>query len=546
MNIRLFVCFLLAFSVGTVYSYPPNVYEFICEAGTAGTAVCARLSKYGRVLILERGKDVSNDPSVAVATKNLVLPTVDLTLLPVQHQHSYEPNLAVGHTPTFEPFAVSGGPAVSGSFAGRGDPSDYDEWADLTGDISLRYEHLIEYFKKSENVDINDSDSEDRGRDGPLDITFLESLSDPTTYSMMQSMASFFGVSVGKDYATSNGTLGVWPMQRTLKREPTCTQYTSCTRSTSYTGYIEPELENGNPNITLITNANVISLAWKPCGNCKKIWGVYYTLGNEIVFAKAKKEVILSAGTFNSPKIMMLSGIGDKDELKQVGIDAIHHLPGVGKNLQDHTQVLLGYYFPNIVYYAPSPVIISFLSSNGTRPDIEVASGFLPAYYLIPGAQGSVYMTFIVQLRNTGDNGYVKLRSTNPFEKLDISFGFSADKMSPMNWAIRNVNEWVTSLGGSQFQPNPNSFNVSSASIESIQGWISANVAGWYHMAGTCKMGSSNDTMAVVDTDFKVIGIEGLRVVDNSVQPKLVSSHPSMTALMLAERAAEIIIQQNY
>src|SRR3990172_9005082 len=296
LSLFTFLVFLIQISQAT------EKYDYIVlGSGSSGSVIAARLRQDPtlKVLLLERGYDVSNDPTTAVPVANSVISPYDLTLLPVEHLHSHEPLLSRGETPTFVPWALGGGPAVSGSFWGRGDPSNYDEWADLVGDSSLTYNNLLSYFKKTENVNMDDSDSSDRGRTGPIDVTFL-SHNDTDVLPLAQLQSATFGVELGTDYATSNGLEGIWPMQRSLLRDGICGYLTGpCVRQSSYDAYVKPYLSTAS-NLEVIPNANVVNINLKSNGNSIKAVGVNYLHKNKVVTVKAKKEVIVSLGTINS------------------------------------------------------------------------------------------------------------------------------------------------------------------------------------------------------------------------------------------------------
>jgi choline dehydrogenase len=516
--------FLFAFSfVGAVDKYD----YIVLGGGTAGCVVAGRLSENPNitVLLIERGQDVTDDPTVAVPTKNAVLPLVDITLLPTEHIHSTEPYLSSLQNPTYVPFALGGGPAVSGSFWGRGEPSNYDQWAEMTGDSSLTYENLLPYFKKTENVATSDSSSSERGRTGPVQVTFLDSNdTNVTPLVLLQSQA--FNVSVGLDYATSAGSVGIWPMQRSLYRDPAQCSATHgpCTRQSAYATYIKPYLSTRS-NLKIVSSSNALQLVFS-ANDSNQVIGVKYLVDGASILAKARKEVIVSLGTINSPKLLLLSGVD---------------LPGIGKNIHDHFYLNMAFIVPGISITAPSSVHISFFKSgfNGNHVDIEVAWGLLPA-----GPSAAILIAQNIQVRNTTNGGWLKLRSNNPFERVDLQFNFDPALLDPQIWAFRKIREWVSTIA---IEQSPGLAAVpANATDAQIRAYLSKSGLNFFHLAGSCRMGKlDRDPLAVVDTNFKVHGYDNLRVVDNSVQPLLVSTHPSATAMMLGERAAAMILQDN-
>jgi len=519
-----------------------KVYDYIVVGGgTTANVVAGRLSadKKVDVLMLERGQDVSANPTVKVDTINSVVPPVDVTALPTEYFYTKELGLAAQTSKLVVPFALGGGPAVSGSFWGRGDPKNYNEWAQLVGDNRLTYANLLPFFKKTENVLLSQSNSVDRGRTGPIQVSILDH-TDANVTPYVNLMTNVFNVTYGLDYSTSNGTTGLWPMQRSLVREPICNVTSGpCTRSTSYTGYVKPNL--GSKNLDVISGATVLKLIFGYQNSQFVVKGVKYLLDNKVHTAKARHEVILSAGTINSAKILMLSGIGNSSKLADLDIDSIMDLPGVGKNIRDHTVINFVYFLPTApAITVPSSVNIGFFKSPSNTEnmvDIEIPWGLLPS----PFGFGVLLVGFVVQVRNA-NIGEMSLRSKNPFEKIDISFNFDVNNLDPMLWGIRKVREWTGQIANSvEIIPGPNNLPLNPTD-DQIKTFLKNTVSGWYHLAGSCKMGQLNDLYSVVDSNFRVKNISGLRVADNSIQPVVVSSHPSATATMLGELVVDRIL----
>jgi len=514
----------------------------VVGGGTAGCVVGARMTENTtdlRVLIIERGYDVAHDPTTVVPTVNFVPPVVAIEYLPAEMFWTIEPLLTASTVDTFAPWALGGGPAVSGSLWSRGDPSNYDEWAVSVGDAGLTYANLLPFFKRSENVLVSDSASPDRGRTGPIEVTFL-SHDNPVVLPIAQRQGLVFNAPLGIDYATSNGTFGVWPMQRSLLRGSCNATSGPCVRQSTYACYVEPVLPE-RPNLNLLINATVTRITfaagsllpgWAPRAN-----GVEVLVGGRThrIKLRAGGEVVASAGTVGSARLLMASGLGPAAQLAAARVPLVKDIAGVGQNLNDHIVMTFEYLLNESVPAVPiaSPVTVSFLRSGLDGPhtiDIEVAWGMLA---------GRVLLGYIVQVRRN-TTGSIALRSFNPTERVDMTLGIEPAELGPMIWAFRKVREWLQPFivdevlpGAAAIPPN--------FSDDEMRAWLSGNVNGWGHIAGTCKMGAPTDPTAVVDSSYRVLGVRGLRVVDNSVQPRVVSAHPSATATMLGERAASIM-----
>jgi len=548
MNRKFLFIFLNLLFVNLIFSAElRHTYDYIViGSGSAGAVIAARLAEDPkvRVLLVERGQDVSNDPTTIVPTVNNVLPPVDLSLFPTEQIPTYEKLLSSGYTRSFVAFGLGGASTVSGLFWGRPDPTLCDEWAELVGDDSLRYESLLTYFKRTENVLVNQSSSADRGRNGPIEIVILDP-NDPSVTPWKQSQSLIFNLSIGIDYCTSAGQEGIWPMQRNLKRSPDCTPTLGpCQRMSSYEAYIR---NYPKPNLEVITNAEALKLIFGPGELSDTVIGVLILYQNEVKQIRANKEVILSSGTVNSAKQLLLSGVGDSNELNQLNIPIIKHLPGVGQNIQDHAVMQFGYYLPTAdTVDVPSAVTITFMRTgfHNNYIDLEIAWGLLPTSLLgfPPGTPGALLIGYIVQVRGA-NVGNLSLKSVNPFERVDMELNLNVSNLNPIIFGFRKVRTWLQA-SGVELIPGVQEVPVGATDAQ-IQAYLSKVITGWFHMTGSCKMGRLDDPMAVVDSEFKVIGIRRLRVVDCSVLPIVPSTHPTATATMLGERAAALIKAAN-
>jgi choline dehydrogenase len=507
-----------------------EVFDYVVVGGgTAGCVVAARLAEEAaaRVLLLERGADVRDDPSVAPGGFTQVLSGVPLEFLPVETITSREPKLAAGLARTYVPRALGGGPAVSGSFWGRGDPANYDEWARL-GAEGWAYDEVLPYFKRSESFrDVLHPEravSADRGIHGPIQVAPHDD-EDPSAQELLAAACATFGVRRIADYNTRAGQEGFAPMQRTLGHD-----LERPVRSTSYTRYVEPALA-ARPNLRVVSTATATRLRIEG----GRATGVDYLWRGQARHAAAR-EVVLCAGTIHTARLLLLSGVGPAADLERAGVEPVVDLPGVGQNLQDHAVLRWAFRARagTLRGAAPSSVFIGFLRSPESKDiDVEVAWGVLP---------GDVVAGFLVNVRNER-RGVVQLTSPDPLASPFVRFDWDpgAPEMAAMAEMFRRVRRWLSAGGcASELAPGE-ALAPADGDAARWRAWFAAQMGGWYHMAGTARMGGDGDRDAVVDAALRVRGVPNLRIADCSVMPRVVSSHPSATAAMIGEKAADLV-----
>jgi choline dehydrogenase len=515
----------------------------VVGAGSAGCALAGRLSEDPslRVLLLEAG---GSDDVLEVQVPAGLYKTWRTRL---DWNYTTEPQPGLGGRKLFWPRGklLGGSSSINAMIYIRGARADYDEWAELTGDKSWSYDHVLPLFRRMED----NARGADRfhGVGGPLRVEDLRS-PHPWTRAVVQSAVAA-GHPRNDDF---NGATqeGVGQYQVTQKRGR---------RWSSADAYLHPA--ERRPNLTVRTGA----LTTRVLVSGGRATGVEYRSGGRVHTVHATREVVLSGGAVNSPQLLMLSGIGPADHLRSVGVDVVHDLPGVGGSLQDHplVPVVWNVRSGKSLVRAESPSgyakwfgarrgpLTSNLAEAGlfTRSTPELAEPDLQ-YHFLPvkfWKQAEVdpdvdAFTAAVVLVRVHSRGSVRLRSADPSWAPAIDAGYLTDErdLDALVVGVEKAREIASGGPLAAVLADEWSPGGSVHGREALRESVRNTLESLYHPTSSCRMGT--DEQAVVDSELRVRGIDGLRVVDASVMPTLVRGNTNAPTIMIAERAADLIL----
>ena len=529
-------------------------YDYIIVgSGAAGSVLASRLSETrdARILLLEQGR---RDKSWL-----LRLPTGFIKMIgghrDVHIQESVPQPQIGGRVQTIPQGEVLGGStSVNAMVYMRGRAGDYDNWAELTGDAGWNWQSMLARFKKQEgNVRLND---EFHNPHGPLKVSDSRHFAE-ASYRFVQAMQEL-GYPLVNDFNRGSPN-GVGFMQYTIDNARRCS---------AVDAHLRPVM--ARPNLEVSISTKVIGLLIE---KGRAIGVRLRTASGKIRETRADCEVILAAGSFNSPKLLMLAGIGDPDHLRSHGIGVQSPLPGVGRNLQDHHEVpllastrrQLGYFGEDkgirmlvngiqYLLFRSGPVsTIGVEATAFTMPD-ETGDPVMQIYCIptvyidrdVAGFKPTAGVTLNANLLRPKARGEVKLHSTNPDDPPLVNpnyLGHEQDLEREIN-GVRFLREiFKTSVFRDEVAEEllP---GKKVRSTEELAEHCRRTVKTGYHPVGTCKMGKDTDDTAVVTPDLRVRGIESLRVVDASVMPVIVSANTNAPTQALADRGADLIIAE--
>ncbi len=519
-----------------------KTYDYIIVgAGSAGCVLAARLTEdlRTRVLLLEAGGEGgAKEIRIPAAFSKLFKTPVDWNFATEPEPHLHDRRL---YWPRGKVLGGSG--AINAMIYVRGNRADYDYWRDL-GNAGWGFADVLPYFKKSENQERGGS--EYHGVGGPVNVADLRYVN-PLTRAFLAA-AEEIGIASNVDFNGAEQD-GAALYQVTQKNGG---------RWSASDGYLQPARERSN--LTVVTGAHAARVLMEG----KRAVGVAFLCGGVMEQARAGGEVILAGGTVNSPQLLMLSGIGPADELKAAGISAIHDLPGVGKNLQDHPMVSVGYLCTQKISLDGAETLGNFLRwlvwRNGplasnvaeaglflrTRlglavPDLQLLFG--PAYYRGHGLvrRKEHCFGFGPTLITPESRGEVSLRTANPLDAPAIRANYLATDadLRTLIAGVRLARRLAHTKAFDRYRGAELHPGATQNSDAEISEFLRNELETLYHPVGTCKMG--NDALAVVDARLRVRGIERLRVVDASIMPRVPGGNTNAPVMMIAEKVAEMI-----
>ncbi|MCH9670670.1 MAG: GMC family oxidoreductase N-terminal domain-containing protein [Gammaproteobacteria bacterium] len=521
----------------------------IVGAGSAGCVLANRLTERDdvTVLLLEAGgRDLH--PLIHIPAGFMKT----LTNRRVNWCYETEPEEHANGRRIFFPRGkvLGGSSSINGHLYIRGQQQDYDTWAQM-GNRGWSYDDVKPYFLKSENREGGAGDQGFHGKGGPLNIADPRERH-PISDAFIAS-AETLGIPRTND---SNGAQhdGAGYFDNAMKNGR---------RMSSARAFLKPARKRANLHVEV--NALAERIDFKD----RRAVGVTYRQGDKQRTATARREVLLSGGTVNSPQLLQLSGVGPGAHLRAHGIDVVHDVAGVGENLQDHYMTRLSYRVKNagslnershglrlvaevakyalfrrgLLAYGAGHVRLSVKSHpEQSIPDLQM--GFTPGSYA--GGQFGVLdpypgMSCGVWVHRPDSRGRVTVKSANPQEPPAIALNYLSE-LSDREATVAGLKLCRQIFHG---QPLANIRDIEELpgdQVSSDDEWLEyarANGSTVYHCVGTCKMGT--DPMAVVDPTLKVHGIDGLRVVDASIMPRVVSANTNATVYMIAEKAADMI-----
>lgn len=523
----------------------------IVGGGSAGCVAAARLVRdHGaRVLVIEAGPERGGRLIDMPAGYMKYLARDDYLTM-----HQTEPQPQLGGRAPIVPQAklLGGGSAVNAMVYMRGQAADYDAWAEETGDPGWSYASLLPHFVKQEDNDCLGPPY--HGVDGPLKVSHL-GRHDAVSRAFVKAVQAT-GVPFNPDF---NGATqaGVGFMQHTI--DPVARK-----RSSARAAFLDPV--RSDPRLTVLTEAVATGLVFE---GDRAVGAEYLHRGARQV-ARADAEVLLAAGTYQTPKLLMLAGIGPQEDLAAHGISTRVALPGVGRNLQDHHEAPIvaaasgpyGYYgqdrgmamlrhglqyllFRSGAVTTTGVEACAFIDPDGgARPTLQLYC--VPTVYLdrdVTGLPATYGLTLNPCLLRPRARGRVRLRSADPLAppRVDCAFFGDPDDLRLTIAGLRYARELLRTaplakLVEGEIYPGPDT-QSDEALAEHARRTVKTN----YHPVGTCRIGRDGDPDAVLDTQLRVRGVRGLRVIDASLMPRLVSGNTNAPVMAIADRAVDLI-----
>jgi choline dehydrogenase len=510
----------------------------IIGAGAAGCVLADHLTRDGtnRVLLLEAGEpDRKIEFHVPAAFSKLFRTSADW---------NYEAEGALPGQTQYWPRGktLGGSDSLNAMMYVRGVAADYDAWA-AQGASGWGWEDVLPYFKRLEAQTAVQSDA--HGTQGPMHVSAPRSPS-VLTHAFIEAAQSF-GLPSNPDYnGASQDGVGLTQLK----------QYKGA-RWSAADAYLKPAMKR--PNLTVITGAQATRILL----DGKVATGVEFIRDGQTETATAHRQVILSGGAINSPQLLMLSGVGPAAHLHEHGIEVRHDLPGVGQNLQDHPACGASYFSsqPISLFTAEHPHhLIRYLATRKgpltsnvaeavaflrTRPELpapDIELIFAPAFFMYHGFKSPKAHGFTIGsiLLRPKSRGQITLHSADPLAhpRIQPNYLTAGDDLDTLVEGVRIARRVGEAAAFDVYRKSECWPGAEKTSDDDLRQFVLEQFQSLYHPIGTCRMGASDDPLAVVDSTLHVRGIEHLRVVDASVMPTLIGGHTVAPTLMIAEKAA--------
>ncbi|KAJ9586360.1 hypothetical protein L9F63_019982 [Diploptera punctata] len=549
-----------------------QVYDFIViGGGSAGSVAASRLSEIPewKVLLLEAGGDEPPGTQVPSMVINYHGSELDW-----KYKTEPESGACLANPDRrcnwIRGKVLGGCSVLNGMMYLRGHPRDYNEWAEA-GNTGWSYQDVLPYFRKSEdNLQVNEMDPGFHGVGGLLTVTQFPH--HPPLAEAVLKAGQELGYPANVDLNGRSYTGFV--IAQTTSRNGT--------RLSTARAFLRPARDR--PNLHVLLNATATRVLIDP--STKKAYGVEYLRNGNIFTAKANKEVVLSGGAVNSPQLLLLSGVGPKEDLARVRVPLVHDLRGVGHNLHNHVAVFINFMINDnatfdLDWTAATEYLLNrrgpmsstgmsqvtaklnskYADPSGDHPDVQLFFGGYLANCARTGIVGELEeptnprhkrsITISPVVLHPKSRGYLTLKSSNPLDPPLIYANYLSDP-ADMATLLDAINITLR-LGNTRVLKQQYGFELDKTPLPNCVSKYPFGSEGYWecyarlatgpenHQAGSCRMGPTTDPMAVVDPELKVYGIDGLRVMDASIMPMVVSGNTNAPAVMIAEKGTDMI-----
>ena len=502
-------------------------YDFIvCGAGPAGCVVASRLARNPamRVLLVEAGpfiRDAATDVSRLWSTN-----------VGSERDWCFRSEREYGLSERVIDYSmgrlVGGGSSINASVWARGHKNDWDRVALAAGDAAWGYESVLSLYRRIETY-LGDHDARYHGNSGPLTIA----------PSLLGGDINPFGLCGSFQAASAEMDIPVFPEQNgALQEAPTGVSVTDlcvngARRSSLIDAYLVPALAMGN--LDLAADTLVARLLMRN----RRTIGIEVIHQGQTSFIEAACEVIVASGAIQTPKLLQQSGIGDRQCLRDAGIDCVVHLPGVGENLQDHPLVSLAWNAPSGAPISASAQAVAFLDcgSSGTAPDAYLLATEIPTPSKETG--GGISWAIGTALLTPESCGSVRVVDADPHHAPQIRANYlsAGADLAILERALAVARQ----IGASKAMKGVASVSIAKpdSGADAVRNYIRSNTRSGWHLCGSCRMG--DDDLAVVDGQLRVHGVENLRICDTSVLPGVTRGNTMAPAIVVGERMSDIL-----